>query len=61
MGAATVGYHTTNKTAHSPMKGDYFTKDQRNIKKNENNKTNFISPDGDGAFESPPKKFEYGA
>jgi len=27
MGDAKVGYHTTNQTNHSPMKGDYFTKD----------------------------------
>ena len=53
MGNANVSYYTTNKTQHSPMKGEYFTKDQRNEKKNINNKTNFISPIGDGGFESP--------
>ena len=36
MGAATVGYYTTTKTQHSPMKGDYFTKTQRNVKKDAN-------------------------
>ena len=42
------------------MKSDYFTKVQRKEKADVNNKTNFISPEGDGAFEVPPKKFEYG-
>jgi len=59
MGDAKVGYHTTNQTNHSPMKSDYFTKDQRNEKKNINNKTNFIAQGGD--YEVSPKKFEYGA
>ena len=42
------------------MKGDYFTKDQRKEKADINSKTNFISPNGDGAFEQPAKRFEYG-
>ena len=41
------------------MKSDYFTKDQRNEKKNLNSKTNFIAQGGD--YEVSPKKFEYGA
>lgn len=38
-----VSYFTTNKTHHSPMKGEYFTHDQRREKKNLNSMTNFIA------------------
>jgi len=43
MGKANVSYFTTNKVSHSPMKADYFTKDQRKEKADVNHKTNFIS------------------
>ena len=60
LGLARNAYYTTNKLQYAPKTGHYFSQTQRMEKANINSKTNFIADTGDGAFESPPKRFDYG-
>ena len=55
-----MGYFTTSKLQYAPKTGQHFSQTQRKEKANINSKTNFIADTGDGAYESPPKRFEYG-
>ena len=59
MGKSPQYYGTTAKQAFIPMRGQAHSQEQRKKAMDNNRRTNFISQ-GDGGFEAPQKKFDFG-